>query len=90
VVEIYTTIAAIAAGRSARNSKIRDADALAKALTALGCTAGALPDRVTDHAADALITAAWLRIHAHREELWHPSVMNPKIAQTEGWTFGAI
>lgn len=90
VVEIYTTIAAIAAGRSARNSKIRDADALAKALTALGCTAGALPDRVTDHAADALITAAWLRIHAHREELWQPSVMNPKIAQTEGWTFGAI
>jgi len=94
VVEIYTTIAAIAAGRSARASKVRDHAALAQALTALGCAPGALPAimpaTITDHAADALITAAWLRNHAHHAPLWQPSGMNEKIAQTEGWTFGAF
>jgi len=90
VVEIYTTIAAIAAGRSARASKIRDGAALAQALTALGCAPDTLPDTITDHAADALITAAWLRNHAHRAPLWRPAGMNEKIAQTEGWTFGAF
>lgn len=90
VVEIYTTIAAIAAGRRARNSKIRDGAALAEALAALGCAPSPLPTLITDHAADALITAAWLRAHAHRPALWHPTGMEAKIAQTEGWTFGAI
>lgn len=90
VVEIYTTIAAIAAGRSARASKIRDGAALVQALAALGCTPGPMPEAITDHAADALITAAWLRAHAHRPPLWHPVMMNDKIAQTEGWTFGAL
>ena len=90
VVEIYTTIAAIAAGRRARASKIRDGAALVQALTALGCRPGPAPDTISDHAADALITAAWLRNHAHRGELWRPLLMNEKIAQTEGWTFGAL
>lgn len=90
VVEIYTTIAAIAAGRSARASKIRDGTALAQALAGLGCAPSRLPEIITDHAADALITAAWLRNHATRDELWHPMAMNAKIAQTEGWTFGAL
>lgn len=93
VVEIYTTIAAIAAGRRARASKIRDGAALTDALDALGCRIGAFsawPETITDHAADALITAAWLRGHAHRGELWRPAMMNDKIAQTEGWTFGAL
>ncbi|WDF71925.1 hypothetical protein [Novosphingobium sp. KACC 22771] len=90
VVEIYTTIAAITAGRRARNSKIRDGAALAEALGALGCRPGVMPDMISDHAADALITAAWLRGHAHRAQLWRPAMMNDKIAQTEGWTFGAL
>jgi len=90
VVEIYTTIAAIAVGRRARASKIRDGAALEQALAALGCRPGAIPDMISDHAADALITAAWLRGHAHRGELWRPAIMNDKIAQTEGWTFGAL
>ncbi len=98
VVEIYTTIAAIAAGRSARASKIRDHAALAQALATLGnapvAASGPTPDPIADHAADALITAAWLR-HAARDAvlwpaLWHPPALTPKIAQTEGWTFGAL
>ncbi|MBB3955082.1 hypothetical protein [Novosphingobium sediminicola] len=90
VVEIYTTIAALAAGRTARASKIRDSLALVQALAGLNCAPSLLPEIITDHAADALITAAWLRNHAGRSELWHPAAMNAKIAQTEGWTFGAF
>jgi hypothetical protein len=91
VVEIYTTIAAMAAGRSPRASKIRDHAALATALATLGCKPRLAPAHpIPDHAADALITAAWLRGNAHRHELWHPSALTAKIAQTEGWTFGAL
>ncbi|RVU05388.1 hypothetical protein EOE18_08775 [Novosphingobium umbonatum] len=91
VVEIYTTIAAMAAGRSARASKIRDWDELARALFALGCRPADLPSGpVTDHAADAMITAAWLRTHSARPELWRPKALTPQIALTEGWTFGAV
>lgn len=89
VVEIYTTIAAIAAGRRAGASKIRDHAALAQALGALGCAAIPGDGPITDHAADALITAAWLRRHAGDAGLWHPPALTPIIAQTEGWTFGA-
>jgi len=89
VLEIYTTIAAIAAGRRAGASKIRDHAALAHAFTALGCAAPTASGPISDHAADALITAAWLRSHAHRADLWQPTSLTPKIAQTEGWTFGA-
>ena len=89
VVEIYTTIAAIAAGRRAGASKIRDHAALAQALAALGCPGHPGAGPIPDHAADALITAAWLRAHADRRDLWHPNALTPKIAQTEGWTFGA-
>jgi hypothetical protein len=39
VVEIYTTLAAMAAGRRARASKIRSPAELAEALAALGCAA---------------------------------------------------
>ncbi|MFM5954506.1 MAG: hypothetical protein ACKOPE_09415 [Novosphingobium sp.] len=89
VVEIYTTIAAMAAGRSAARSKIRDHDALGAALAALGSgpVAGAGP--IADHASDALVTAAWLRRAADEAALWHPPGLTAEIAATEGWTFGA-
>ena len=89
VVEIYTTIAAIAAGRTASQSKMRSFEALNHALGKLGSrkVAGAGP--LDDHSADALLTAAWLRTAADRRELWHPQRMTLAIARTEGWTFGA-
>jgi hypothetical protein len=89
-VEIYTTIAAMTAGRSPRASKIRDADALGHALHALGCAAPRLHTPITDHMADALVTAAWARANAMRPALWSPPGLDEKIAQTEGWTFGAV
>lgn len=87
--EIYTTIAARAAGRRTGQSKIRDHADLNQALAALGSTPVSGTGPITDHAADALITAAWLRIAAHDAALWHPSGLTAEIARTEGWTFGA-
>jgi hypothetical protein len=87
--EIYTTIAARAAGRRTGASKIRDHADLNLALTTIGSAPIAGAGSITDHAADALITAAWLRNAAHDPALWHPAGLSPAIAQTEGWTFGA-
>jgi hypothetical protein len=88
-VEIYTAIAAIAAGRTAAQSKMRSVEELNRALAALGSApiAGAGP--LDDHSADALLTAAWLRSVADRSELWHPRDLTPELARIEGWTFGA-
>ena len=89
VCEIYTTIAARAAGRRTGASKIRDYADLSAALTALDSAKIAGTGAITDHAADALITAAWLRRDHARAELWAPPGLTPELAQTEGWTFGA-
>ena len=88
VVEIYTTIAAMIAGRSPGRAKMRSYDALNEALAALGSppVPGAGP--LDDHATDALLAAAWLREVAGRPELWRPAKMTSEIARTEGWTFG--
>lgn len=88
VVEIYTTIAALEAGRPASKSKMRSYAELNAALGALSSppVPGAGP--LDDHSADALLTAAWLRTAADRRELWHPQAMTGAIARTEGWTFG--
>jgi hypothetical protein len=88
IVEIYTTIAALAAGRRAGASKIRDRDSLDQALAALGSKPWRQNVSIDDHKADALITAAWLRANAARPELWAPEGLTPEIARTEGWTFG--
>ena len=87
--EIYTTIAAIAAGRSASRSKIRTGAELDTALARLNSDPCGHSGPIDDHTSDALITAAWLRRAAHDRALWHPSTMTEKIAATEGWTFGA-
>ncbi len=89
LVEIYTTLAAIAAGRTAAKSKIRDYAALNAALSALNSKPVRGHGPITDHAADALISAAWLRGLAHDPANWSPPLLTAEIAQTEGWTFGA-
>lgn len=89
LVEIYTTIAAIEAGRTAARSKMRSVAELNAALVALGSDPVPGAGGIDDHASDALLTAAWLRIAAGRDALWHPAGLSPEIARTEGWTFGA-
>ncbi|MDE2435800.1 MAG: hypothetical protein KGM49_06035 [Sphingomonadales bacterium] len=90
VVEIYTTIAAMAAGRSPNRSKMRDHAELNTALDALGSGRIEGVGPIADHASDALLTSAWLRRIAHDPALWQPAGLTPEIAQTEGWTFGAV
>ena len=89
LVEIYTPLAAIAAGRSAARSEIRDYSDLNAALSALGSKPVPGTGAMTDHAADALISAAWLRGLAQDPANWAPPLLTPAIAATEGWTFGA-
>ena len=89
VVEIYTAIAAIAAGRTAAQSKMRSYEELNKALGTLvsAPVEGAGP--LDDHSADALLSAAWLRRNAARHDLWNPAALTPELARTDGCTFGA-
>ncbi len=87
VVEIYTTLAARAAGVAKGRSKMRDGATLDAALAALGSAPHTPLPRYTDHATDALLTAAWLRTVADDEELWNPKRLD-EVRQTEGWTFG--
>ena len=88
VVEIYTAIAAIDAGRSASQSKMRSYEELNKALAELRSPTVHGCGPLDDHSADALLTAAWLRAQADRPELWSPAGLTPALARTEGWTFG--
>jgi hypothetical protein len=90
IVEIYTQIAARAAGLRKGLSKIRTPTDLDAALAALGSRAHTPLPRYTDHATDAILTAAWLRANVHRPELWQPPDLTPEIARTEGWTFGVV
>jgi hypothetical protein len=89
VVEIYTAIAAMEGGRAPGRSKMKTIGELNDALANLGSPRVAGSGPIDDHSADALLTAAWLRLAAEREALWHPPAMTPEIAVTEGWTFGA-
>ena len=90
IVEIYTSLAAIAAGRAKGRTKMNSIEALNTGLEALGSAPVAGSGAIDDHSADALLTAAWLRTVAHRPEIWSPAGLTPEIARTEGWTFGIV
>lgn len=90
IVEIYTTIAAMAGGRAAGRSKMRAAEELNAALTHLGSPPLPETGALDDHRCDALLSAAWLRTASDHAELWSPSAMTDEISRTEGWTFGAV
>lgn len=89
IVEIYTALAAVAAGRTAARAKVTDFNGLNEALANLSSPPVEGKGRINDHSADALLTAAWLRASAHKPLLWRPPGLMEQIAQTEGWTFGA-
>lgn len=90
IVEIYTSLAALAAGKRKGQTKV-GAHELDARLAAFACDPHVpLMGRYSDHATDALLTAAWLR-HAHdRPELWAPAGLTEELARTEGWTFGVV
>lgn len=88
LVEIYTALAARLAGMRKGVSKIRDAGTLDAMLAAFGSEPHAPLTRYDDHATDAMLSAAWLRVAAVQPELWSPAALTPQLARTEGWTFG--
>lgn len=88
LVEIYTSIAARAAGIGAGRSKMRDGASLDRALAVLGARPHRPLPRYDDHATDAILTTAWLRRAADDPAFWTPGSMTAQIATTEGWTFG--
>lgn len=91
LVEIYTTLAAMAAGRPPSRSKMRSLSATNDALMQLASQPIMQHDLpIDDNKADALVAAAWLRLAAFREELWRPAGLTRQIALIEGWTFGAV
>ena len=90
LVEIYTSLAARAGGVAAGRSKVRDGTALDTALAALGSPPAGLRGPVSDHASDAMLTAAWLRAIAGDAAPWSPGPLSDPLARTEGWTFGVI
>ncbi len=86
VVEIYTRAFIRLAGLSGR--KVRTADQLDRALTALASRPARLDHPPTDHQSDVLIAAAGLRAIAGDAHYWNPPGLTPALACTEGWTFG--
>lgn len=88
LIEIYTGLAAIAAGVPRNRTKIRDGETLDAALARLGSRPHAPLARYDDHSTDAILTAAWLRAVDGRPALWSPPGLTPALATTEGWTFG--
>ncbi|MXO47250.1 hypothetical protein GRI69_03100 [Erythrobacter vulgaris] len=90
LVEIYTSLAALEAGRSPSKAKMRSYHELNEALAVLGSPPVMDTGPVDDHATDALLTAAWLRSVAHEPHRWNPPMLTNDVAGTEGWTFGAF
>lgn len=90
LVEIYTAIAARAAGVRKGRSKVREAKSLDEVLAALGSDQHAPLSSYDDHSTDAVLTTAWLRGAATIAAHWTPSGLTPEIARTEGWTFGVL
>ena len=89
VTEIYTTLAAVAAGRTASRAKMTTYAALNEALDKLSSPRVPGMGPIDDHSSDALLTSAWLRTEAPRGDLWTPAGLTDELARTEGWTFGA-
>jgi hypothetical protein len=89
VVEIYTRIFLRRAGMP--GSKLRSRAALNLALEGLGSPPARLRFEPNDHQTDALVTAAGMRALANSEpRAFDPDGLTPKIAQSEGWTFGVL
>ena len=88
LVEIYTSIAAMAGGRPPGRAKMRSFGELNQALGVLGSASVPGDGPIADHASDALLAAAWLRAVAQDPALWNPPGLDA-VRETEGWTFGA-
>jgi hypothetical protein len=90
IIEIYTSLAAREGGIRKGRSKVWEGGALDELLENFGSLPHAPLPQYTDHATDAILTAAWLRKVADDPKKWSPTGLTAQIAVTEGWTFGAV
>jgi len=88
VVEIYTRIYLRNAGMTGK--KLRSRSDLNQALTGLGSKPARLRFEPNDHQTDALVTAAGMCAHLDHSLAFSPPGLTPKLARTEGWTFGIV
>lgn len=86
LVEIYPRLFLRRAGFG--NRKIRDPADVDAALSALGSRPAGGGDAVTDHEADALVSAAGLRRLAGDPRVWAPDGLDDRARRQEGWIFG--
>jgi hypothetical protein len=87
LVEIYPRLFMRMAGHG--NTKIRTGAELESCLGALGCAARARATvGMTDHEADALVSAAGLRVIAGDPGIWNPAGLDSLARRAEGWIFG--
>ncbi|MGQ9369709.1 hypothetical protein [Azospirillum sp. ST 5-10] len=86
IVEIYPRLFLKRTGFGLR--KIRAPQDVDTALAALGSAPAALAGAVSDHDADALVSAAGLRWLAARPRAWRPPMMGEDDRRREGWIFG--
>ncbi len=70
------------------NKKIRSAADASEVWTLYKSDPPGCQANQSDHAWDALVTAAGLRHQARVKENWKPPGMSREIAMTEGWIFG--
>ncbi|WP_207484318.1 hypothetical protein [Arenibaculum pallidiluteum] len=85
-VEIYPRLFLRRAGHG--NGKVRSSADLDRCLAALGAEAAGLGDRFDDHEADALVSAAGLRLLAGDSRVWRPRGLDAGDVRREGWIFG--
>ena len=85
-VEIYPRLFLKRAGFGLR--KIRAPEDVDAALAHLASQPANLPSAVSDHDADALVSAAGLRWLASRPEVWSPPALDAAARRQEGWIFG--
>ena len=89
VVEIYTRIYLRRAGLT--GVKLRSRADLNRALKGLGSPPTRLRFEPNDHQTDALVTAAGMRQLVLTEpRAFDPEGLTPRIALSEGWTFGVL
>ncbi|WP_051341040.1 hypothetical protein [Azospirillum halopraeferens] len=86
LVEIYPRLFLRHAGFGQR--KIRAAADVDAALARLGSAPAGLTDAVSDHDADALVSAAGLRFLAGHPAVWSPPALDEEARRREGWIFG--
>lgn len=86
IVEIYPRLFLMRAGMGSR--KIRRAEDVDRALTALGSRPAGLTGAVSDHEADALVSAAGLRRLAVDPRVWAPPGLDEDASLRDGWIFG--